>query len=82
MNRAPLSQPELLKLVLGRLALLIPLLGASVLSAGRDAELLQAWLYLATLLLPMCGVLLYLLKRDPPCWSAACACAKSKPPRS
>src|SRR5512136_1814545 len=65
MTYTPLSRGALLKLVLQRFGLAI--LGASLLlflPAG-SLDYWQAWLWLATVFIPMLFVLIYLLRKDP-----------------
>jgi protein-S-isoprenylcysteine O-methyltransferase Ste14 len=65
MNDRQLSRRELLKLVLSRVVLFMPLLGALFFVPAGTLAYWEAWVYLGVLLMPMFLVLLYLLKRDP-----------------
>ena len=64
------------KIPLAARAVLMTLLGITVLSlffflSAGTLNYREAWIYLVILYIPMTGVLVYLLKNDLACWSAA-----------
>jgi len=65
MSHHRLPHNELIKLVSGRILILIPVLLAMFLLPAGTFAYWEAWLYLAVLLTPMFLVLFYLLKNDP-----------------
>jgi protein-S-isoprenylcysteine O-methyltransferase Ste14 len=65
MNEPQLSRWELLKLVLVRFGAGIVGLGLLLFLSAGTTRYWPAWLWLATLILPMIGVLVYLLRNDP-----------------
>jgi protein-S-isoprenylcysteine O-methyltransferase Ste14 len=65
MRTGQLTQGELLKRVLVRLLVAIPALILILFLPAGTFAYWEAWVYLAILLLPMCFVLIYLLRNDP-----------------
>ncbi len=65
MTDTKLSRGDLLKLVFSRLILVIPIMFAMFFLPAGTWNYWQAWLYLATLLIPMLFVMAYLIKYDP-----------------
>lgn len=65
MNNIQLSQGELLRMVVTRLVLGIPLLVAILFLPAGTFAYWHAWLYLGILFVPMMFVIAYLLKKDP-----------------
>lgn len=59
------SQGELIKMVAIRLAVAIPLLFAIIFVPAGTLAYWEGWLYLAVLLIPMCFVVVYMLKNAP-----------------
>lgn len=65
MTQTKLSQGALIKVVLFRLVMVIPLMFAMFFLPAGTLNYWQAWMYLGTLFIPMIFVSIYLIKNDP-----------------
>ena len=61
----PMTHAELRRMVLTRLLLFIPIMGAVFFLPAGTLRYWEAWVYMAILLIPMTFVMIYLMRNDP-----------------